>query len=141
MMNLVRRRNDKMKKIIGLLFIFLSLGLSVTAYAWDVSSVTWQDANNAVLIWDKTDNCSYKIYRSSSKDGSYEQLGETKLGSFRDDGAKYPDTYYYKVEKIDSATKKSELSEPIASGTNQQNISSVSVIMYHNFVSERIFLR
>ena len=136
MMNLVRRRNDKMKKIIGLLFILLSLGLSVTAYAWDVSSVTWQDANNAVLIWDKTDNCSYKIYRSSSKDGSYEQIGETKLGSFRDDEAKYPDTYYYKVEKIDSATKKSELSEPIASGTNQQNISSVSVIMYHNFVSE-----
>ncbi len=125
-----------MKKIIGLLFILLSLGLSVTVYAWDVSSVTWQDANNAVLIWDKTDNCSYKIYRSSSKDGSYEQIGETKLGSFRDDGAKYPDTYYYKVEKIDSTTKKSELSEPIASGTNQQNISSVSVIMYHNFVSE-----
>lgn len=125
-----------MKKIIGLLFILLSLGLSVTAYAWDVSSVIWQDANNAVLIWDKTDNCSYKIYRSSSKDGSYEQIGETKLGSFRDDGAKYPDTYYYKVEKIDSATKESELSEPIASGTNQQNISSVSVIMYHNFVSE-----
>lgn len=125
-----------MKKTIGLLFILLSLGLSVTAYAWDVSSVTWQDANNAVLIWNKTDNCSYKIYRSSSKDGSYEQIGETNLGSFRDVGAKYPDTYYYKVEKIDSATKKSELSEPIASGTNQQNISSVSVIMYHNFVSE-----
>lgn len=125
-----------MKKTIGLLFILLSLGLSVTAYAWGVSSVTWQDANNAVLIWDKTDNCSYKIYRSSSKDGNYEQIGETKLGSFRDDGAKYPDTYYYKVEKIDSATKKSELSELIASGTNQQNISSVSVIMYHNFVSE-----
>jgi len=125
-----------MKKIIGLLFILLSLGLSVTAYAWDASSVTWQDANNAVLIWEGSDNCSYKIYRSSTKDGSYEQIGETKLGSFRDDGARYPDTYYYKVEKIDSATKKSELSEPIASGTNQQNISSVSVIMYHNFVSE-----
>lgn len=125
-----------MKKIIALLFLFLSLGFSSAAYAWDVESVTWQDAGNAVLIWEKSDSCSYKVYRSSTKDGSYEQIGETKLGSFRDDGAKYPDTYYYKVEKIDPATKKSELSEPIASGTNQQNVSSVSVIMYHNFVSE-----
>ncbi len=125
-----------MKKIIALLFLFLSLSFSSAVYAWDLESVTWQDDSNAVLIWEESDNCSYKVYRSSTKDGSYEQIGETKLGSFRDDGARYPDTYYYKVEKIDSATKKSELSEPMATGTNPRNVSSVSVIMYHNFVSE-----
>ena len=41
-----------MKKIIAVLFLFLSLSFSSAVYAWDIECVTWQDAGIAVLIWD-----------------------------------------------------------------------------------------
>lgn len=104
---------------------------------WSIKSITWQDPNNAVLIWEGSDNCSYRIYRADSADGEYKFIGESKVCSFRDDSAKHPNTYYYKVECISNETNE-KLSESgiMASGTNPQSISSVSVIMYHNFITE-----
>lgn len=104
--------------------------------AWSIESVTWQDPNNAVLFWQREENCTYRIYRSDKEDGKYELIGETTTGSYRDKTAKHPNTYYYKAEKLLTGEQKSEFSQPVASGTNSRSISSVDVIMYHNFVTE-----
>lgn len=85
-----------------------------------------------VLIWDDKDY-EYKIFRSSKQDGDYEYIGVSDDGSYRDDTVTYPNTYYYKIEKNDLNNQKSE---PFQAVVVPEEISDVSVIMYHNFVSD-----
>lgn len=92
----------------------------------------WQDPNNVVLIWDDEDyEC--KIFRSNKQDGDYEYIGVSDNGSYRDDTVTYPNTYYYKIEKNDLTNQKSE---PFQAVVLPEEISAVSVVMYHNFVSD-----
>ena len=96
----------------------------------------WQDPNNIVVIWKIEQNCKYKVLRSSSRDGEYSYVGESQVGSYRDNTVKYPENYFYKIERTNYLSKQVELSEPIGTVVNSEALSSVSVIMYHNFVSE-----
>lgn len=96
----------------------------------------WQDPNNIVLLWDAQQNCRYRILRSDSADGEYQQIGETQLGSFRDDTVSHPNAYFYKIEAHSILTQQDKLSEPFEAVVAPEELSSVSVIMYHNFVSE-----
>ena len=96
----------------------------------------WQDPNNIVVIWIAEQNCKYKVLRSSSRDGEYSYVGESQVGSYRDNTVKYPENYFYKIERTNYLSKQVELSEPIGTVVNSEALSSVSVIMYHNFVSE-----
>jgi peptidoglycan/xylan/chitin deacetylase (PgdA/CDA1 family) len=48
----------------------------------------------------------------------------------------YPENYFYKIERTNYLSKQVKLSEPIRAIVNSEALSSVSVIMYHNFVSE-----
>lgn len=96
----------------------------------------WQDPNNIVVIWETEQNCKYKVLRSSSRDGEYSYVGESQVGSYRDNTVKYPENYFYKIERTNYLSKQVELSEPIETVVNREALSSVSVIMYHNFVSE-----
>ena len=96
----------------------------------------WQDPNNIVVIWETEQNCKYKVLRSSSRDGEYSYVGESQVGSYRDNTVKYPENYFYKIERTNYLSKQVELSEPIGTVVNSEALSSVSVIMYHNFVSE-----
>ena len=96
----------------------------------------WQDPNNIVVLWETEQNCNYKILRSSSRDGEYSYIGESRVGSYRDDTATYPENYFYKIERLNILTKQVELSEPIQAIVSSEDVSSVSVIMYHNFVSK-----
>lgn len=125
-----------MKRFLSLLMVFATCTVSNTVYGWEVDSVTRQDPDNTVLIWDKSDAFTYNIYRSSSENGEYMFLGSTETGSFRDSSADYPKTYFYKVERVSDGEKNGEFSSPVKAGTNPQNVSLVSVIMYHNFVSD-----
>jgi len=99
---------------------------------WSIDSATWQDPNNVVLIWDAEEGCSYNVYRKGEAERDYQLIGKTDVGSYRDDNVNYPNSYFYKVENSD----KKSVSNPIMSGTNPQKISSVSVIMYHNFITD-----
>lgn len=49
----------------------------------------------------------YKIYRSTSKDGTYEYVGATKSTTFNDKGLNYGKSYYYKVRAyvVENGTK------------------------------------
>lgn len=58
------------------------------------------------LTWDKVANAdSYKIYRATSKSGTYKLIGETTIGSFIDTGTKAGVKRYYKVAAISGNVK------------------------------------
>lgn len=101
---------------------------------WSVSSATWLNLNNIVLQWDNTYTSYYKIYRLNDKN-EYDYIGESESGSFRDSSVTYPNKYTYKVEKIFVTEQNGVMSNPIVSGTNPQKLTSVPVIMYHNFIT------
>lgn len=53
------------------------------------------------LCWTKTKNTEkYKVYRSTSKDGTYKLIKTTTSYKFTDKTAKRGKTYYYKVKSI-----------------------------------------
>lgn len=117
--------------------------ISVESVNFDISlksdvqcKAIWQDPNNIVLIWETEQNCKYKILRSNSRDGEYSCIAETGVGSYRDDTVKHPENYFYKIERENILSKQVKLSEPIQAIVSSEDISSVSVIMYHNFVSK-----
>lgn len=125
-----------MRRISLSLLFFILLSCSLGAIASAEERAVWQDPNNVVLVWDNDENCEYKIFRSSKPDGNYEYIGNSDKGSFRDDTAIYPNTYYYKIEWNDSTNQQLRLSEPFQAVVSPEEISAVSVIMYHNFVSD-----
>ena len=96
----------------------------------------WQDPNNIVLVWNSGENYEYSIYRSNHQNSDFEYIGKTKTGSYRDDTAKYPNEYYYKVKAKNLKTQKTIESESFCAIVAPNEIDSVIVIMYHNFVSE-----
>ncbi len=96
----------------------------------------WQDPNNVVILWDKKDNCKYKVFRSASEKGEYEYIGESDLSSYRDDTVEYPNTYFYKIEESNYFDESVNSSKAIQPKVDSKEISSVSVIMYHNFITE-----
>lgn len=96
----------------------------------------WQDPNNVVILWDKKDDCKYKVFRSVSEKGEYEYIGESDLSSYRDDTVEYPNTYFYKIEESNYFDESVNSSKAIQPKVAPEEISSVSVIMYHNFITE-----
>ncbi|MBQ9986507.1 MAG: S-layer homology domain-containing protein [Oscillospiraceae bacterium] len=120
-----------MKKFL-LLLVAVMLCFSLCAGAQAQEKAIWQDPDNVVLVWENEDGSEYKIYRSNSKDGDFEHIGNSDKGSYRDATATYPNTYYYKIEKSGGAGA----SAPFCAVVAPEELSAVSVIMYHNFVSE-----
>lgn len=70
-------------------------------------NVTWDD-----MEWIE----SYKIYRSTDKNGSYDLIGESSSSFFNDKTAKYNTKYYYKISVVPKCSYKCEslLSEPVS---------------------------
>ena len=101
-----------------------------------VAKAIWQDPNNVVLLWSSTINCEYSIYRSDNSGNSFEYIGTSMIGSYRDATAKYPNEYYYKIKAKNMKTQQVVEFEPILAVVASDVVDSVSVIMYHNFVSE-----
>ena len=61
-------------------------------------SLNTRTATTATLNISKVSGArGYKIYRSSSKNGTYEYVGATKTTTFKDKGLSYGKSYYYKV--------------------------------------------
>ena len=123
-----------MKKFICLLLAMIILTTSFSVSADSQIKVIWQDSENVVIICG--DDGEYKFFRADSADGEYEYIGTSDTGSFRDDTASYPNTYFYKAEKYDASGKKIYESSPIKAEISPEEVSKVSVIMYHNFVTD-----
>ena len=96
----------------------------------------WQDVNNVVVLWNNTPNCEYSIYRSNNPDGGFEYIGRSTVGSYRDATAEYPNSYYYKVKERNIETQQVVEFDAVCAIVDPDEVGSVSVIMYHNFVSE-----
>lgn len=57
----------------------------------------------ARLNWTSVSNAtSYTVFRSSSANGSYTQIGKTSYNGYSDENVKYGNTYYYKVKASNS---------------------------------------
>jgi peptidoglycan/xylan/chitin deacetylase (PgdA/CDA1 family) len=96
----------------------------------------WQDPNNVVLLWSSSINYEYRIYRSNNSKKDFEYIGKSITGSYRDATAKYPNEYYYKIKAKNLKTQQVVEFDPICAVVTPDAVDSVSVIMYHNFVSE-----
>ena len=124
-----------------LVCMFLGVSLLCTAglaaeETWHLASATWQDPSNVMLIWPVKTGYTYDIYRADTQDGNYEWIGQTMGGSYRDDQAQWPQAAYYTVEPVAPDGTRETRSAPIMAGTNPQELSKVTVIMYHNFITE-----
>ncbi len=116
----------------------------IKAYAaWKMTSKTVPDNVEAKstgydgikLSWNKVDGAKkYRVYRASSKSGTYSQVKETSSTNFTDTGRKTGKTYYYKIKAINGSTK-SQYSATIsakavpakASGIKAKALNSTSV--------------
>lgn len=103
---------------------------------WPLSSATWQDPGHVVLTWEANPQLTYEVYRCKSIDGGYDYIGKTPGGSFCDDDAEWPRAEFYRVLEVSPEGKALNFSAPIQAGTNAHGLSNVSVIMYHNFISQ-----
>lgn len=103
---------------------------------WSVESASWQDQSNLVLTWQAQEGVTYEVYRSNTGEDAYEFIGTSSSGSYRDDEVWWPYTCFYKVRPVYASGERGALSEPIESGENQQSVSKVTVLMYHNFITE-----
>lgn len=101
-----------------------------------LAKAIWQDPNNVVLLWNGSINYEYSIYRSNNPETGFEYLGRSLTGSYRDAAAEYPNEYYYKIKAKNLKTQQVIELEPICAVIAPDEVDSVSVIMYHNFVSE-----
>ena len=64
----------------------------------------WASTGKPYIKWDAVDGAGkYYIYRSTSKDGTYEYIGYTTKTNYTDNTAEAGTTYYYKVQAISSA--------------------------------------
>ena len=96
----------------------------------------WQDPNNVVLLWSSSFNYEYSIYRSNNSNNGFKYIGRSITGSYRDATAKYPNEYYYIIKAKNLKTQQVVEFDPICAIVAPDEVDSVSVIMYHNFVSE-----
>ena len=96
----------------------------------------WQDPNNIVILWSGDVNYEYSIYRSNNPSTGFQYLDKSTTGSYRDDTAEYPNEYYYKIKAKSPQTQQVIESDAIHAVVDPTALDSVSVIMYHNFVSE-----
>ena len=96
----------------------------------------WQDPNNVVLLWSSSINYEYSIYRSNNSKSDFEYIGKSITGSYRDATVEYPNEYYYRIKAKNQKTREVVELDPVCAVVTPDAIDSVSVIMYHNFVSE-----
>ncbi len=80
-----------------------------------IKSVTKISANRVKISWKKADGAQgYRLYRASSKKGSYKPVRTTTGSSFTDTGLSKGKTYYYKVRayvKVSGAYRYSAYSD------------------------------
>ena len=101
-----------------------------------LAKAIWQDPNNVVLLWSSSFNYEYSIYRSNNSNNGFKYVGRSITGSYRDATAKYPNEYYYIIKAKNLKTQQVVEFDPICAIVAPDEVDSVSVIMYHNFVSE-----
>ncbi len=130
------------RKILAIGFSLILL-CSLNEVAWAAEdnlgaegSATWQDPYNVMLLWDAENNYTYNIYRSNRPNGSYTLIGTSNGGSYRDSDVQWPDAAWYVIEPVSPSGIAQERSAPIEAGIHPHRLSKVTVVMYHNFITE-----
>lgn len=81
------------------------------------------------LSWKKENGVSYKVYRSSSKNGTYELLATVKKGQYTDNTAAVGKTWYYRVAAGNAyqacESKKTSAASVILRRTGEITVKSV----------------
>ncbi|MBM6775802.1 polysaccharide deacetylase family protein [Collinsella tanakaei] len=89
-----------------------------------------------MVMWDESDTTNYEVLKSESVDGPYEVIGNSDNGSYLDSDASWPTNEYYKIRGAISDDNSVSTSNPVQAGTNEQHVTKVPILLYHNFVSE-----
>ncbi|MDR2782418.1 MAG: fibronectin type III domain-containing protein [Treponema sp.] len=90
-------------------------GIGATAQSSSTILVSWASVSDAT---------SYKVYRSTSADGTYTPVNSTTAASYTDSGLSPSTTYYYKVSAV-TAAGESELSNSVSAITSTSGVPSV----------------
>lgn len=83
----------------------LSKTVSVTPTLAKTSYISANGASKSVIsiAWSKVSGASkYNVYRSTTKNGTYSYLGQTKTNSYKNTGLASGKTYYYRIRAIKS---------------------------------------
>jgi hypothetical protein len=90
-----------MKRILCVLLAFMMLGITACGEESASGKAVWQDPNNVVVMWENASGQECNVLRSDKENGEYKLVGSSDCGSFRDDEVKYPNDYFYKIERAD----------------------------------------
>lgn len=101
-----------------------------------ITGVTWQDPENAVVLWDAEPGYTYRIYRSEQENGKYDEIGTSSSGAYLDDTVTFPQIYWYRIQAVAADGSESEPSAPVMIGTNSRSVHEVIVVMYHDFITQ-----
>lgn len=89
-------------------------------------TLTKRTSKTATLkIGNKTSGSTYKIYRSTSLNGTYCYVGKTKSGEYKDTGLSSKASYYYKVKAVKSG-KESNFSDIVYVRSNLKKPTKIS---------------
>lgn len=104
----------------------------------EISSVTQLDQKTTAILFESEREAGtqeYLIFRSTSPDGEYTEIGRSFEPVFYDVAAESDTQYYYRVQLVND---KSEglLSEAAGTGKNTRQIFGIPVFMYHEFVTQ-----
>ncbi len=98
-----------------------------------INKVSSKNYNTLEISWSKVSGASgYKIYRSTSKDGTYEQVGKVKSGStlsYQDTRRKTGKKYYYKIKAYTTNSKgeniNSKYSEAVSGKAKPEKVKNL----------------
>lgn len=83
-----------------------------------VVASTNSGSNSIIVVWTPVSGVTgYKVYRSTSSNGSYSSVGSTASASYTDNNVSSGTTYYYKVSSTTTSGAESSQSSATASAT------------------------
>jgi hypothetical protein len=144
----MKKRDEKMKKIILYLVIFLTF-FALTAcevndsYYYDnvppdspTGIIAYNGDNRVDLTWEEnreSDVAGYNVFYGYNYHGKYTLIGSTETNYFIDDGASNGETYYYAVTAYDYNGNESDLSYDVVYSTPRPEGFNQSISDYINF--------
>lgn len=101
-----------------------------------IESVTAMDPYTAVVAVTPQENCTYEFLRSGTRDGDYTHVATRDEPFLYDEHRDGDVDWFYRVRAV-SGEFRSDLSEPQKTGYEPGEVFGVSVLMYHEFVTQQ----
>ena len=98
-----------------------------------IQTIERKTSSKIKLTWDKKSEADhYRIYRSTSKNGTYKLVGQTKRGGYLDENLKPNTTYYYRLRAAGYQGKTLILSGESAVKSATTTVYTTKVVLSQN---------